>query len=430
MAGHSSISKEQIQAVILAKPFELSAKTHGILIAFILIGIASFVCELVLGEAMHAWMALHVNFTYWFCAAAAASCFSAVFHICNAQWARPIIRLFQSTIVFFKWSPLFLVLLYFGHHNIFEWAHHALPGGKGVWLSGNFLYLRDILSVLVMIYLANKVIYYSLRRDLGIIRSGVTGLSSEQISRWANSSYDSFVKSWNSDSKVELADIHQKLWNTAPFVVIVYSISMSLFAFDQIMSVDPHWYSTLYGGFYFMTGVYLCMAMMSILLVLVRKSHPVFIENINKKTLHDLGKLLFGFGIFWAYLFWSHYLPIWYGNMPEETGFIILRLRKEPWHTIAWMVFGLSFIIPFFLGLSRDIKQIPILLLATAGIVSVGIWLQQYLLFAPTLYPEHLPFSMTDVGIAIGFFGLFFLSCASFLKRVPLMPIGDIVGDY
>jgi len=147
---------------------------------------------------------------------------------------------------------------------------------------------------------------------------------------------------------------------------------------------------------------------------------------IKRKTLHDLGKLLFGFGIFWAYLFWSHYLPIWYGNMPEETAFIILRLRVAPWRDLAWLVLGMCFIIPFMMGLSRDLKQVPVLLACTGIISSIGLWLMMYLLFAPTIYPDHIPVGMMDVAVGIGFVGLFALSAARYLERNPLIPFGDL----
>jgi hypothetical protein len=90
------------------------------------------------------------------------------------------------------------------------------------------------------------------------------------------------------------------------------------------------------------------------------------------------------------------------------------------------MVLGMSFIIPFFLGLSRDVKQVPILLFATAVIVAVGLLLQQYLLFAPTLYPEEIPLGLIDLSVALAFLAAYLLSGVSFLAKVPLMPLGDL----
>ena len=119
-------------------------------------------------------------------------------------------------------------------------------------------------------------------------------------------------------------------------------------------------------------------------------------------------------------------MPIWYGNLPEETAWIILRLREEPCHTVAWFVFGMSFIIPFFLGLSRDVKQVPVLLGATGLIAAIGLWVQQYLLFSPTHYPDIVAIGLTDVAVGLAFLGAYVLSSVWFLKRYPLIPFGDL----
>ena len=117
---------------------------------------------------------------------------------------------------------------------------------------------------------------------------------------------------------------------------------------------------------------------------------------------------------------------MWYGNIPEETGWVILRLREDPWHSLAWGILGACFFIPFLLGLSRDVKQVPILLCFTGVIVAVGLWLQQFILFAPTLYPESIPLNIADIGIYASFMSVFLLCCLSYLEKVPLMPFGDL----
>ncbi len=423
--GLSPVSKADIPAIVEAKPFSLGLIERAVLMALIIVGILGFATELASGSSRHAWMSLHVNFLYWFALAAAASGFSAVFHICNAQWARPIIRIFQSATPFMSWSPVLLIVLYFGHSQLFIWAHEPIPG-KGVWLTSNFLFARDFLAICLLGALIRKVQFLTLRRDIGAVRFGMTGLPDSKVSRWTDKRYNKFVAGWGQNAYDELETVHEKLSRLSPIVVVTYALVMSLIAFDQIMSVDPYWYSTLFGGFYFMTAVYLCMAWVSIMVGFARKHHPLFLVKIERRTLHDLGKLLFGFGIFWAYLFWSHYLTIWYGNMPEETTYIILRLRKEPWHSVAWMVLGCSFIIPFLLGLSRDVKQVPALLLATGTIAAIGMWILMYLLFAPTLYPDTLPFSITDVLVGLGYMGAFLLSAALYLEKYPVIPFGDL----
>ena len=423
--GEFSVTKSDTASIVEAGPLKISSVVRFGLILLMFLGLLAFAHELASGNAKHAWVAFHINFLYWFAIAASASCFSAVLHICDAQWSRPIARLFQSALPFFTWSPLLLVVIYFGHEYMFVWAHHEIPG-KGVWLTSGFLFTRNLIGIVFLAFLARKIINCSIRRDIAVVRSGVTGADSEKAERWNHKRFDRLVADWGEDTEAELEKSHLTMTRFSPAIVIFYAIIMSLVAFDLIMSVDPHWYSTMWGGYYFMTGVYMTMAWVAIGVAFLRKQHPLFLSKVDRKTLHDLGKLLFGFGIFWAYLFWSHYLPIWYGNIPEETGFIITRLRVAPWQNVAWMTLGCAFIIPFLLGLSRDVKQMPMLLMATGTIAAVGGWLNIYVMFAPTLYPDVLPFNFSDIAITLGFMSAFLYSAFSFLTKVPLIPFGDL----
>lgn len=420
----SSVSKKDASKIAAAGVLNIPSTAKWILRLLVAIAVVAFVIELK-SDAKHAWTALHVNTTYWLLVSAAMACFSAVFHITNAQWARPIRRLFEAATPFFSISAFFFVVLYFGSHDLFVWTHHDAPG-KESWLKAPFVYSRDILAILIIAWLARKIVFQSIRRDIGAIRSGVAGVAEDVAARWKDSKYDKFVKNWEADS---IKKAHVRMSRLSPLVVMAYCYLMSLVAFDQLMSVDPHWFSTMFGGFIFMSGVYLAMAWVSIGSAFARFWNPIFREKIERRTLHDLGKMLFGFGIFWAYLFWCHYLPIWYGNMPEETAWVILRWREEPWHSLSWIVLGSCFFIPFLLGLSRDVKQVPILLALTGMIVACGIWLQQYVIFAASLYPHSIPIDHTDLLIAFGFLGAFALSVIRFLETYPLIPFGDLFED-
>ena len=425
--GLSPVSIKDVPSIVEAAPYDLPTFWKVMCGIFILFGAIVFFGALSHPEgSKHAWVAFHVNFLFWFILSAASTGFSSALQICNAQWARPIRRLFESSATFFLISPIFLVIMYLGgaYNELFVWSHEAVPG-KENWLTPNYVYLRDIVAMLILIFVSRRVVYFSIRRDIGAIRSGLTGVDSAKLSRWSAKCYDRYVTNWGSDAKAEIKKTSDAMGMLSPVVVILYAYLTTLVTFDQLMSVDPHWYSTMFGGFIFMSGVYVAMAWCSMLVGLSRGISSVFVAKIERRTLHDLGKLLFGFGIFWAYLFWSQYLPIWYGNMPEETEFLIIRLREQPWHDLAWMVLGCCFIIPFMLGLSRDVKQHPPLLFCTGMIVACGIWLQHYLLFAASLYPHEIPFDITEVGVTMGFLGIYLLCANFFLSKAPLIPFGD-----
>lgn len=427
--SHSSspVTLHDVPTIVAAEPFRLPKVWKAVALLFIAIGVVGFLRELSgEGDPTHAWATFQVNFIYWFCIAIASTGFTAVFHICDAEWARPIRRVFEAGSTFLLYCPAILLVLFFfrAYDHLFIWSHEEAPG-KAAWLQPGYVYVRDVLAMLVLILLGRKMVHFSISRDITAIRGGLTNIPKDQLGRWFGKEFDTYATGSGSDTKQTIRDISGSMGRLSPVFIMVYALVVSLIAFDQEMSVDPHWYSTMFGAFVFMGGVYLAVAWTSMFIGMVRL-HPLFRKKIERRTLHDLGKLLFGFGIFWTYLFWSQYLPIWYGNMPEETHYLILRLREEPWHSVAWLVLGLCFFIPFLLGLSRDVKQIPQLLFCTGAIVACGMWLQHYLLFVPSLFPTRVPFSFTEVSVSLAFLGGYLLSVLSFLEWAPLMPFGDL----
>lgn len=424
----SSVTKEDVEKIITAAPFAISPRAKIIFWLFLLIGVVGFVSGINGEHSRTTWAAFLVNFFYWFMAACASAGFSAVFHICNAQWARPLRRLYESTLPYIFLSLIPFGILILGHRELYSWAVHPLHS-KELWMKPVFVFARDAAAMLILGLIIRAIVRHSVRRDLLAIRGGLTGVSADKCARWNGKFYEMLIGNVKGDAKAEIARSTHMLGRLSPITVMLYAWCISLLSWDLIMSIDPHWYSTMFGGFIFMSAVYLAMAFMALRIWHVRELHPLFREKFERRTLWDQGKLLFGFGIFWAYLFWAHYLPIWYGNMPEETQWVILRLRDLPWRNLAWFILGCSFIVPFFLGMSRDVKQVPILLWATGAIVAIGQWLQLYLLIVPTLYPDQIPLNWDALWITLGFMGAFVLSSVYFLERVPLIPFGDFYGD-
>jgi len=135
---------------------------------------------------------------------------------------------------------------------------------------------------------------------------------------------------------------------------------------------------------------------------------------------HDLGKLTFGFSLFWMSLLWSQYLVIWFGNLPEETEFLYLRLNEQPWSSITWLFIWLAFIIPFVILMNRRGKTNQIVSGIVGLLIVVGSFLHFFILVVPSLHPHHLYFGFTEILITLGFLGLFILSHDIGLKRVPI----------
>ena len=191
---------------------------------------------------------------------------------------------------------------------------------------------------------------------------------------------------WATDYNRSPAPEHEaRIRRLAPLYLVLYAYVFTLVAFDGIMALQPHWFSNLLGGFFFM-GSFLGAHMLLALLMLYGARHLGVSDLVSPKQRHDLGKLCFGFTVFWTYLMWAQFLVIWYGNLPEETGFVFARLWGH-WLPIGKAVFLGMFLIPFFglLGVAPKKTRVTLGFFATVSLVSL--WLERYLLVMPSVTP-------------------------------------------
>jgi hypothetical protein len=187
------------------------------------------------------------------------------------------------------------------------------------------------------------------------------------------------------------------------------------------MSLDLHFQSALYGWWFFMGG-WLTMLMTWSLLVMWWRKHLDAYDLILENHFHDLGKLCFAFSAFWGYLTFGQYLVIWYGNMGEETHWMRLRLI-EPWLPITMIVVFAVFVLPFF-GLMGRAPKVRLPWFAGFAVVSsIGMWLMRYIEVYPSLHYESptLPFGLWEVGVALGYLGIWGLCYIAFMNAFPRM---------
>jgi hypothetical protein len=186
------------------------------------------------------------------------------------------------------------------------------------------------------------------------------------------------------------------------------------------MALQPHWYSNLFGGWYFMGSFLGAHTLLALLMIYGR--HEIGIaEFVSPKQRHDLGKLIFGFSVFWAYLMWSQFLVIWYGNMPEETGFVFARLWGA-WQPLGWTVFCGLFVIPFIGLLGVAPKKDPVSLGLFATISLGTLWLERYLMVMPSVTHQAGPvFGLPEFGPTALYLGLFLLCYALFARTFPMV---------
>jgi hypothetical protein len=199
-------------------------------------------------------------------------------------------------------------------------------------------------------------------------------------------------------------------------------------AIDLIMSLLPGWLSFLYPAYFFIGAWLSALTGIAIAATLLRKYMDF--DAFASHQWHDLGKLIFAFCIFWAYLWFSQYLPIWYGNMPRETIFIETR-SVPPWTTLSVVFFLLIFVTPFLLLLWQKVKMVPPYLASVAGLILIGLWLERFNSVVPSIWGEtSVPLGWIELLVTLGFLGLFGFSYGLYASTFPMVPLNDslIVG--
>ena len=206
----------------------------------------------------------------------------------------------------------------------------------------------------------------------------------------------------------------------AALLVIGYAFGYSLLAFDLMMSLAHKWVSNLFGAFYFMGSFLAALMALAVLALAVRRRMGLD-EVFSARQQHDLGKLCFGFTVFWAYLMWAQFLVIWYGNLPEETYYIFYRLIG-PWRPVGVAVFLLVFLVPF-IGLLGVRPKTHAPTFAALALVSLaGAWLERYIEIVPSINGGAGPaIGVPEIGVTLLFGGLFLLSLGWFGARYPMI---------
>ncbi|MDX9788297.1 MAG: hypothetical protein RBT11_16075 [Desulfobacterales bacterium] len=336
-----------------------------------------------------AWQAYLINFLLWSAISQGAFLFSALMHVTRARWSGPMAGLAEAFAGFFPVSFLLFLILAFGAKHVFPWMHADLHG-KEVWLNLPFLMTRNAVGLILLYGIGLAYLFCSLKgkRDEAASGAGVSRTSRKTL--------------------------------FAVLYIISFALVLSLIGFDLVMSLDPHWYSTLFGAYTFIKAFYVGLAGLIILAAIVQQkaNRPVALLPAH---FHDVGKLFFGFCLVWADFFYCQLVVIWYGNIPEESGYVIARTMVTPWQPLAWAVFIISFVLPFCILLNKKIKTRPVAMSVLCSVILVGIWLEHLLLVGPALFPHAavLPLGVSDVLISLGFLGLMTGAVTRFLNRFP-----------
>ena len=290
-----------------------------------------------------------------------------------------------------------LMAITFGdNHTIYHWTdaehvkHDEILDHKSGFLSKGFFTVMTILTIGLWSLLGWKM--RKLSRSLD--NNPLPGIEEGKKYIWKNT-----------------------VW--AALYLIVFALTvMSSIPWLWLMSIDAHWYSTMYSWYTFASTFVAGMALIALFVVFLKNNG--YLELTNDEHLHDIGKFMFAFSVFWTYLWYSQFMLIWYANIPEET--VYFKPRAEgPYSGIFWMMFIINFIAPLLILMRRGSKRNYTTITFMALLIIFGHWLDFYQMVFPGPSPDHVPMILYDFGVALGFVGLIMFVTGRALTKAPLL---------
>ncbi|PKP52699.1 MAG: quinol:cytochrome C oxidoreductase [Bacteroidetes bacterium HGW-Bacteroidetes-1] len=373
------------------KTFTLTKKTIAVFVVMIAIGLIAlafgFLSD-INGKRIAANLLLN---SYYFLSMGLIGLFFVTVHtIAESGWHTSVQRIGEAMSAFIPVGGILLLILFIsgGLHQLYEWTDKdhldELLLKKAAYLNEPFFYLRFAIFFIVWSALA----YYVRRTSIALDKLGD-------------------VKYLN------------KLRMLSAIFIVFYAVSSVVSSWDWLMSIDAHWFSTLYGWYVFISMLASGIALFILILFVLKKMG--YMGHVNHEHVHDLGKYLFGFSIFWAYLWFSQYMLIWYANIPEET--VYFYERHKYFENIFYVNLVLNFAVPFLLLMARNTKRMFTVLVPVAVIVFVGHWVDLYQLIMPGVVGgENSAIGFLEIGLTIGYLGLFMIVVFWALSKAPLVP--------
>lgn len=342
-------------------------------------------------RALEAWL---VNWTYFLSLTLGALFFVLLQHVTKAGWSVVVRRIAEGFAANFLLLAVLAVPILFGMRELFEWArpeavaHDHLLQAKAPYLNPAFFMIRMAVYFLIWVTLSQWLFSTSVKQD----RTGDPGLTTRMVKVSAPSMY-------------------------------LFALTLTFAAFDLLMSLEPRWFSTIFGVYFFSGCVLGFFALLPLVTLLAQRSGRLG-GIITTEHYHDMGKLMFAFIVFWSYIAFSQYMLIWYANIPEETTWFLTRITGG-WRGFSWFILLGHFLFPFLALISRIPKRRPgTLILGSLWLLGVH-WADLYWLAMPHTSPDVVPFHLLDLTAFLAVGGCWVGAFALRMRSTSLIPARD-----
>jgi hypothetical protein len=336
--------------------------------------------------------------------------FVAIQYAAQAGWSAGIIRV---PLAMGSWIPiagiLMIVLYFVAGHDIFHWTHHDVYGkflADGtlnpdydpiIDKKGPYFFFPGEHGGFPIFFIFRMVLFFGMWYwFLLMIRKNMLA---EDVD--ADTTY------WYKNRVV------------STYFLIFFAVSSSIAAWDWVMSIDTHWFSTMFGWYVFASWWVTGLAAIALVVAFLKDAG--YLKVVNSNHMHDLGKFIFAFSIFWTYIWFGQFLLIYYANIPEETVYFVERMSTSPYSWIFYTNLILNFVLPFLLLMTRDAKRQLATLKLVCPIVIVGHWFDFYNMVTPGVMQGNGGLGFLEIGTALIFLAAFFLVVLSSLAKVPLI---------
>jgi hypothetical protein len=342
------------------------------------------------------WAAVYVAAFFFFMISLGTLAFYAIQRAAQAGWSPLLFRVMEGiTGYLLPGGLIVLVILLFStlHFNhMFIWMdpvvveHDEIIKNKSGYLNIPFFLARGVF------YLAGWSLYRYFSRKFSIAQDKANDNSN-----------------------------HIKNFKISAGFLAFFIVTESMMSWDWIMSIDPHWFSTLFGWYVFASMVVSAITVIALLTIFLKSMG--YLEKVNHNHMHDLAKFMFGFSVFWSYLWFSQFMLIWYANIPEEVTYFITRLEDYQLPFLGMLV--MNFILPFLILMNSDFKRLNWMIVTAGIIILIGHYMDVFNMIMPSAVGDQWFFGIPELGSVMFFAGLFIYIVFSSLTKAPLEASGD-----